>query len=699
MTPGKDTRRVLAALLTACMAVPSTGNAQDVPIVPVSTELVQIDVVVTDKNGRAVAELTPEEFEVTEDGRPRVVSHLSYVVTGSVPRGAAPPAPDSPREAAPAAALAESRAPRTIAIVVDDLNLSSESMGRARRQIREFLDKHVQPGDRVALLRTGAGLTALQGFTADHRKLAQAVERLRWNPLSGRLHSVETIEEGALDQLLRAARSPVPNPAAAENKREELLARASLASLKTIVEALRRVPGRKALVAVSDGLKLSAEKGLGAPSEVATGLAALSAAANEGSVVVYAIDGRGGPPLAFSAADDFSRSTFAGGQTLPIFGREGQAALDARVVGFRGAQEALRALAVDTGGFLVHDSDLGRGLERVYGDQAGYYLLGFVPDEARGGGRFRKVEVRVRRPGLVVRARSRYWDGPTRLAPPPETNIEQFVAAFKDPFDSNDVPLRMMPLVGRDASGVFFVRALVHVDANALTLVERGAGRYEAEIEVVGLARRDDGSSEAESDMIHTIRAEGLEGVERLRRNGAVLVVTVTLAKPGFQQIRVAVRDTATARIGWASEVVEIPDLRKRKLALSGLVLGEEGIDPLRSGAVRRFRAGSELRANFIVFGAKPDATSKGPPPLVEWRLTREGAEPAGQGSLPLTIVANRGVAKGLPGEARLVIPPDVPADDYALEIAVKGLEKSPLRQWADITIENAGAAGTAPSP
>jgi VWFA-related protein len=689
----------VAVLITVLAGGIGAEQERETPSIGVTTALVQVDVVVTDKKGNHVGDLQPRDFEILEGGRVREITHFTHVVTGAQ-RGEAIRKPEAvvPQPVAEAPAV-PNRAPRTIAIVLDDLNLSSQSMRRAKDRLRDFLGEKVQVGDRLALLRTGAGLTALQGFTADHRKLRSTVDRLRWNPLSGRVQSTEPVDEGASTQLLtQHPEIRVKTGEEADSSRRELLARASLASIKAIAEALRRVPGRKALALVSDGLRLSAEQGIGRLSEAASGLTGVIEAANEGSVVVYGLDARGVESTSFTAMDDFTRSqNDPGGRPQPTFGREGKKALDERQSRIHIEQETIRALSADTGGFFIRGSDLAGSLDRVYGDQAGYYLLGFVPDETESSRRFRRIEVKVKRAGLVVRARDRYWDGPTRLSPPPDTTLEQFVAAFQDPFDSNDVSLRMMPLVGRDPDGSFFVRALVHVDGSALTFEQKGEGHYEARIDVVGVARRDDGLAEGESDTVHTIRAQGQEGVERLRERGVVVIATMTLAKPGFHQIRVAVRDTPTQRLGWASEMVEVPNLKKSKVALSGLVLGDEGTDPVLSGALRRFRPGGELRASFIVFGGKAESARKTPAPVVEWQLAREGAESAAKGIVPFVVSTYEGAVKGLPAEARIPLPPDLVPGDYALAISVKGLEKKPLPQWADLTVEQVPGLDPAP--
>src|SRR4029079_8918845 len=72
---------------------------------------------------------------------------------------------------------------RTIALVVDDLTLSYESTYYVRRALKKFVDEQLQDGDLVAIIRTGAGIGALQQFTTDRRQLYAAIERVRWNPI------------------------------------------------------------------------------------------------------------------------------------------------------------------------------------------------------------------------------------------------------------------------------------------------------------------------------------------------------------------------------------------------------------------------------------------------------------------------------------------------------------------------------------
>ena len=163
---------------------------EDIDVVRITTNLVQVDAVVTDKNGKVVTDLKPDEVQIFEDGKPQKITHFGYYITGTTG------AEIADRTAKPAATRKDEVAPpvlpsklkpedvrRTIAIVVDDLGLSFESAPYMRRALKKFVDEQMQSGDLVAIIRTGGGVGALQQFSSDKRQLYAAIERVRWNPM------------------------------------------------------------------------------------------------------------------------------------------------------------------------------------------------------------------------------------------------------------------------------------------------------------------------------------------------------------------------------------------------------------------------------------------------------------------------------------------------------------------------------------
>ncbi|HEX8921332.1 MAG TPA: VWA domain-containing protein, partial [Pyrinomonadaceae bacterium] len=163
------------------------GTPDDEEVVRITTNLVQVDAVVTDKSGKIVTDLRPEEVEILEDGRPQKITNFSFVpLESSTEQPAAvktPPAlVDKNAPPAPPVRLRPEQVRRTVALVVDDLGLSFESTHFVRQALKKFVDQQVQQGDLVAIIRTAGGIGALQQFTSDKRQLYATIERVRWNP-------------------------------------------------------------------------------------------------------------------------------------------------------------------------------------------------------------------------------------------------------------------------------------------------------------------------------------------------------------------------------------------------------------------------------------------------------------------------------------------------------------------------------------
>ena len=152
-------------------------------VVRITTNLVQVDSVVTDGKGKPVTDLRADEVQILEDGKPQQITNFSYIALDApvVTKSTPPPAKNG--VPAPPVRVRPDQVRRTIALVVDDLGLSFESAYYVRQALKKFLDQQMQPNDLVAIIRTGGGIGALQQFTTDKRQLYAAVEKVKWNPL------------------------------------------------------------------------------------------------------------------------------------------------------------------------------------------------------------------------------------------------------------------------------------------------------------------------------------------------------------------------------------------------------------------------------------------------------------------------------------------------------------------------------------
>src|SRR5438067_6726103 len=198
---------LLAAVACAAQAIvpiakptPPTENE----VVKISTNLVQVDVSVTDKSGKIVRDLRSDEIEIYQNGKKQDISNFTFISnTREVIAGQNAKAQPQPGVPVPPTPVRVENVKRTIALVVDDLTLSFESTYYVRRALKKFVDEQMQDGDLVAIIRTGAGIGALQQFTTDKNQLYAAIEKVRWNPAgNGNI--------GAFAPLEAKIRFPVP---------------------------------------------------------------------------------------------------------------------------------------------------------------------------------------------------------------------------------------------------------------------------------------------------------------------------------------------------------------------------------------------------------------------------------------------------------------------------------------------------------
>ncbi|HEY9285719.1 MAG TPA: VWA domain-containing protein, partial [Pyrinomonadaceae bacterium] len=322
---------------TPLVAPAPEAEGGDDEVVRITTNLVQVDAVVTDKDGKQVTGLTADDFEVEENGRPQKITNFSYISAGApaadiaADAPAAKPTPGS-REGVkqppvPPARLRPEQVRRAVALVVDDLRMSSEGIQAARRALKKYVDEQLQPGDLVAIIRTSAGIGALQQFTSDRQQLHAAIERVRALARTTRvgaftaastLERLETQEieptmdvrsgrreesSGALELAMPADKRQSEN---LSEFRDTMVTVGTLGALNFVVRGLNELPGRKAVILFSDGISIFNQNSdtQDRNERVLSALRQLVDRATRASVVIYTIDTRGLQPTGPTAADD-----------------------------------------------------------------------------------------------------------------------------------------------------------------------------------------------------------------------------------------------------------------------------------------------------------------------------------------------------------------------------------------------------------
>ena len=637
----------LAAALRPWIGIAlSTSAALAQPTLRTAVVTVEVDVIVTDRDGRPVSDLRAQDFELLQDDRAQPVTTFAYVpVTASVEAepqtgtGTAPPtASHDPVSAAAAPG-------RLLVVVVDDLTLSPESMLRTRTALAQIVDEQLQAGDRMAIVRTSGGGGSSQAFSADRAVLRERVDRLRFNARQFERDDYKVTAENELlrewppvrNNLSEAEKSPPPAEVDArlastanEDQRavSEAFSAGVLGTLQGVVEGLRALPGRKGVLLFSDGFTLTGTTGGGVQPMLQHALNRLVDQALRAHAVIYAINVR--PWEAMSGADrDLGGSPFRSSV-------DGQAQLDRvdalRTASFSQMTEGPAYLAAQTGGFFFRNPpDLALVTRRSLDDQRGYYLLGYTPDAAtieqdRRGRTFHRLTVRLRRrAGLTVRSRKGFLGGPDADGAAAGSSLANAAAS---PFAASALDLRLTGFfAGRDGSQSV-VRTLVYVDAAGLEFQRSGTGTLtETFLEVLTVLLDERGTVVKRDQQSYRMRSGGTTDA----RGGFVYRLDVLVKQPGPYHVRVAAREVGSNKVGAASQFVIVPDLTRRRLTLSGVLLSgsDDAADAsgiavgLAHPAVRRLTTPVDSRL------CVPDLQRRLRPATEGARLARASAPPA----------------------------------------------------------------------
>lgn len=680
-------------------------------VVKITSNLVQVDAVVTDQSGKAITDLRPEEVQIFEDNKPQKITHFTYNLAGAaVVNQSFKPAKGKAGEVAPPIKLEplkREEVHRTIAIVVDDLGLSFESVGYMRRALRKFVDEQMQERDLVAIIRTGGTVGALQQFTSDKRQLYAAIDRVKWNPM-GRADTGAFPAIAGPDLKIPNEHGSMSEPKAYQIQRA---LDGLTATMKYVVRGLREMPGRKSILLLSDGIPIS-QGTLG--SNQVEALESLSDQSNRASVVIYTMDARGLLPLGLQAQDNVRlESDGVSRQDVRGLGRSMQQTAQLMTMQrrtYQDSRDGLIYLARQTGGIpITNTNDFSGGMQKILDDQRGYYLIGYRPDESTfdaksGQHKFHHLTLKVTRKGnFDVRMRTGFYGiNEAEIKPAEKTTAQLMLNAVTSPFAASDVHLELTSLFGNDATNGSFMRSLLHIDARDLTFKDGPNGTHEGSFDVVAMTFGDNGVPIDSNGQTFTVQFPEAE-YQRALQQGFVYNVTVPIKKPGAYHFRVALRDTATERVGSAGQFIQVPDINSGRLALSGVVLTMSNPDaksglasagsqnnPEASPAVRRFRQGMQMEWGYLIYNAQADKASGKPQLTTEVRLFREGKQIFAGNALPF-VAAQAGDPQRLAASGALILGTDLVPGEYVLQIIVTDtLADKKYRvatQWMDFEI------------
>lgn len=572
--------RAKALVLVAVIAqlVQQAASGQQPPPVTFKVEVnyVEIDAAVVDRQGQFAGDLTRNDFQVIEEGTPQTITAFSRV---DVPITR----PDPPlfKRAAIEPDVVSNLEPfngRVFLLVLDDLQTDFTRSARARAAAIQFIRRYVGANDMVAVVTTGGRTSGAQEFTNSQSRLIAAANTFMGQKVPGR---------DITDQEL------------------SFRARNTYAALRGFAEHMGGFRGRrKAVVWIGEGVDYNIDNPFTSPSAdvVRLEMQEAIAAATRANVAFYGIDPRGlGAGLDEGLMD-----------AAPI-ADEGTA-MTASLDQVRRAHNSLRTVSEETGGFaVVNRTDINTAFERIIRDNSSYYVIGYYASNQKRDGKFRRVQVKVTRPGLTVRARKGYTapKGKTSAAPASAADAEKMTPEIRDalssPIPSSGLGLTMFaaPFIG--AAPKASLAVVLEIAPGALTFKEKD-GVFSEDVEIHVVAMDEKGKMQDGGRDLAPLRLTK-RNYDSVTANGLRLTRRLDVP-PGRYQIRVAVREANGGALGTLMHDVDVPDFSKGLLSMSGIAIssayasrvttanpdpGFKDVLPSPPTAVREFPRGDEL--------------------------------------------------------------------------------------------------------
>ena len=634
-------------------AMPTAENDTD-SITPfnisVNVNEVRLDVVVVDGRGRPITDLTADDFEIYQDKRQQEITSGIYIENQANPSAwpSVQPKDSKNLPRLPATALKEEEVRRTIVFLVDDTSIRLDELHNAKMSIGHFLDKQMLPGDLVAVMRTSSGNSIVDMFSSEKRLISAIVNDIR---PSGFLDPLD-------DDLYRVYES-------------------QLLALSYSIRSLKDMPGRKILFFLTNRLTIRK------PPPVIFGIIPvdydelynrpfnlLADEAMRAGVVVHMLDTKG---LQFVSP----------GVAPPNI------------------DGAFNPLPAKTGGIIVENQNfflngIGNDANNMI---AGYYLVSYIPPpttfdlDRYGRDVYHRVQVRVKRKGAVVYTREGFY-GRAESDPAFTAKAHPLHSAIFSPFLNADIGVNMTAGYTKDDKDGYIVRAWVHLDPNDVAIAEKEDGGAVIKLDTLCLTTGANGAVYDERNTQYTFNItpeNKSENLALIQKYGIKFSMLLPVKKPGAYSVRIAVQDIESGKVGSAYQFVEIPDLKKKKLALSDIfmITSDEDLSWLRSDvtkelgegfffpvmrkdetpspALRTYMPGDDIQALTMIYNADPKAIARFEI-KTQSVLYKDGEELLRSEPKPITPESIDSL-DSLPILQKLTLSPDMQPGNYILQL------------------------------
>jgi VWFA-related protein len=529
-------------------------------------EYVEVDVLVTDAEGRPVPGLTKNDLQVFEDGKLQNITSFEFV---NIPVERPDRPLFQPNALEPDTASNERPfSGRTYVLVLDDLHTNALRSQLVKNAAKQFIQRNLGANDLMAVVYTGGRAGNNQGFTNNRRLLMESVDKFIGQKLQSAAlnRSDQYIRSGAETGLFGGA---LVDP---DDLERAFKARNTLATIKNVAEWFGGVRGRrKTMLFFSEGIDYDINDIMRGPSQPGGQATAVMddtreaiAAATRANVSIYGVDPRG---LTLAGDDTITTSNLIAGELNP----SGGMGMNRFTNELRLSQNSLRTLSDETGGVAAVNSNMfDQAFDRIVSDNSSYYLLAYYPTSPQRNGKFHRIEVKTSRPGLSVRAR-RGYQFPKAKAPAaapaarPGQPSADITEVLNSPIQVSGLGMRMFAAPFKDVAPNASVLVGIELVGRDLALVQDG------KIEVSYFAFDAEGKSRGGSTDSLTTKLRP-ETKTRVEQSGFRLLNRLQLA-PGRYHLRVAAHDPIRKASGSVTYDIEVPDFNKMPFSMSGVIM------------------------------------------------------------------------------------------------------------------------------
>jgi VWFA-related protein len=550
-----------------------------------TSEVVRIDIQVTDKNGKTVKGLKQDQFTITDDGKAQKITNFSYEDIEGIQQASNEDlsAPlvvdvDPPRGAPTENVETQTRDRRLLVLYFDESSMEPDDEVRAHDAAIKFVNTQMQKADLVAVIAYGTQLSIWQNFTNQHDALLKAIARLSPNA-NNELAANDT---DSITQDTQAAFT------ADDTEFNTFNTDAKLEAMEGLANVLSAIPGRKSVIDFTGGITQTGE-------ENRTELRAATDAANRADVSFYSIDARG--LFATPPGGDVTSSAATGSSLFS--GAAVYAQTDAR----NDSRDTLSTLSSDTGGRAFYDlGDIADALPQVQADNMGYYLASYtLPPNTKHDGSWHQIRVKVNAPGTKVKSRDGYYaprDFQHQMKQDKEDQLEEALES-DDPIV--ELPIAVETGAFRVSPQQVYVPISAKIASSALDWAvkhdEHSVG-FDFAYEVRALFNGNP-TGIAVADRRDTINVKlDSNNYDSVKQQNIVYQGGVLLAPGRTYRLKFIARENESGKLGTFEQNISIPAAPEDRMTLSTVLLSSQVVPVQKQGAVSTKSIGDKAKGN-----------------------------------------------------------------------------------------------------